>query len=283
MENFRNLKISTATVCVESNIVFDLDLITKYFFDNQSLEYMIKKEELSTNDHKELVLSNGTISYVYYKGDWRGIKKKNKKDSSKKRNDFIHQVTIDVHISRRISVMLFRNGKFKMAGCKFINDAVEIILILFAHISIIEKGFNLIFNSKIIDNTVPIFLFNNVMINVSFSFPYIINKIELNNVLNDLQYLSYYGQTSQQYVNLKMFSEDIEMIKYIVIKKRNETFNLDVLEKPVTIKKNHSNKTCFMIFDKRVIMSGVNYTEMEKHYNKFVEILKHHIQKIKLT
>lgn len=283
MNDFRDLKISTITINVESNVVFNLSEIAKMFFNKSHIFTLLKqKTELSPNEHKKLSFPHGTISYIYHEGNWRGLRKRKKNSGTKekkKRNDFINQATIDIFVTHRINVMIFRNGKIKLAGCKHTNDAIEAVLKLWALISEEKDCINLVFNPKIPQNQYPSFIFSNEMINVSFSFPHPVNKIMINRIFNQTdRCISFYEQTSQQYVNIKMQSLPIVKQSILLENTEDEVFTLTV----IPIASTRSTKTCFMVFDRRVIMSGVDYPEMENHYKRFIEVFQNHITHLML-
>jgi hypothetical protein len=114
------------------------------------------------------------------------------------------------------------------------------------------------------------------MINISFSLPFIINKIEINRIFNKTDCISFYEQTSQQYVNIKMSNDNIK--KKAIKLELTPSSRLSVIE--VDVKR--PMKTCFMVFDKRVIMSGVDYVMMESHFQRFKNILDENVEDIKV-
>lgn len=282
MNEFRDLKISTITINVESNVVFNLSEIAKMFFNKSHIFTLLKqKVELSPNEHKKLSFPHGTISYIYHEGNWRGFRKRkknsNNKKDKKKRNDFINQATIDIFVSHRINVMIFRNGKIKLAGCKHTNDAIEAVLKIWGLIAEERGCIDLVFNPKVPHNQYPSFIFTNEMINVSFSFPHPVNKIMINRIFNQTEdCISFYEQTSQQYVNIKMHSSSIIKKGILLEKNDDNVFSLEVIP-IVPTPASPLTKTCFMVFDRRVIMSGVDYPEMEIHYKRFIDVFKKHI------
>ena len=281
MNKFRDLKISTITINVESNIVFNLSEISQIFFDRSHLFTLLaQKTELSPSEHKKLSFPDGTISYIYYEGNWRGLRKR-KKTHNKKRNIFKNQTTIDIFVTHRINVMIFRNGKIKLAGCKHTNDAIEVFLKLWSIISEERDCIEMVYNPNVPHNQHPSFIFTNEMINTSFSFPRPINKLMINRIFNKKSNcISYYEPTSQQYVKIKMLSNNIPEKNCILLEKTDcDTFSLKVI--PVNLS-NKSSKTCFMVFDKRVIMSGVNYIEMERHYEQFIDVFEKNINQLVL-
>lgn len=282
---FRNLNISTITINVESNIFFSLSHVMNAFlnFDSSETTLLKQQKELSHSDYKNQIHPKGTVSYICYKNVWWGLKRK-KKRLLKKRNDFVNQVTLDVFVdtNRRINVMLFKNGRIKLAGCKTSNDAVIAVMNIYEFLK--NKDRCIIFQTE---NSNTTFIFRNEMINISFSFPSTINKIKVNKIFNLFKdCISFYEQTGQQYVNVKMLS-DSNQKKGIKVELPNELDScitkhshacmncIGVQPKIsiVNISVTRPMKTCFMLFEKRVIMSGVDYCLMENHFTQFLKIL----------
>jgi hypothetical protein len=276
---FRCLNISTITINVESNIFFNLDSLVNVFsqlkpLDESSIrttELLGTRNELSICDYKKQHHPTGTVSYICYKNEWKGLRRKKKKPPLRKRNDFVNQVTLDIFIekSRRINVMIFKNGKIKLAGCKNSNDALNAVTRIWDML----KGTNAVIS---VDKDNTTFVFINEMINISFSLPFIINKIEINRIFNKTDCISFYEQTSQQYVNIKMSNDNIK--KKAIKLELTPSSRLSVIE--VDVKR--PMKTCFMVFDKRVIMSGVDYVMMESHFQRFKNILDENVEDIKV-
>lgn len=280
---FKHMNISTITINVESNIFFNLSNLVEIINNLDSItdesilrtkDLLSKQIELSQKDYKKQIHPVGTISYICYKNTWKGLRRKKKRPVSKKRNDFVNQVTLDifVEIHRRINVMIFRNGKIKLAGCKNSNDALSAVL----------KIWELLQNTPavVIDSENILFVFINVMINISFSLPFIVNKIRINKLFNEAEEcIAFYEQTGQQYVNIKMTTDKLNK-KGIKLQLSSNSLPQVSLVDIHSIKK--PMKTCFMLFDKRVIMSGVDYTVMENHFYKFKRVLDENVNSIKI-
>jgi len=281
---FRKLNISTITINVESNIFFNLAHVIEFFFTldgkgddvlEQTKELLLSQRELTHTEYKKQVFPKGTISYICYKTKWGGVRRKKKK-TTKKRNDFVNQVTLDVFIepTRKINVMLFRNGRIKLAGCKTANDAVVSVLRLYELLSKTP-------DCVVMGSEPTAFIFRNEMINISFSFPFTINKPKVNKLFNKIpNCLSFYEQTGQQYVNVKMFGDQKhkKAIQLVLPRDDSDVPKISVVDIPI----NNQMKTCFMLFEKRVIMSGVDYKTMEGHFETFRNIFKSNIDEISI-
>jgi hypothetical protein len=222
---------------------------------------------MTISEHKKIQRERGCVIFAQYKTFWRGIKRIKK--IKQKKNDFINQVTMDIFTRRRVNVMIFKNGKIKIAGCESTNDAIFIMITIY----------NLLTPDVYKIEGIPSFLFTSEMINVSFSFPFCINKVAVNNIFNRLnpqEYFAFYEQTGQQYVNLKIFNKEISRL-CIQMKQNEENYELNIVERPFKKKPIIS----FMIFDQRVIMSGVDIKIMKRVYQKFLDLLNDNIDEMK--
>jgi hypothetical protein len=294
---FSKLNISTITVNIMTNIQFNLAeiyslIIRLASYDKTSL--LNQKIEISQAQHKKLQYPKGTISYINYNGDWRGIRKKPNKEKEKrikekkKRNDFINQTTIDIFTdtNRRINVMIFKNGKLKLAGCRHSNDAIIATFYLWDIISKNDTSYRMLENMDsyglrtINDIECPAFLYTNEMINISFQFPFSVDKIKVNNLFNSISdnCVSLYEQTGRQYVTVHLSSKIDDKVAILLQQLGDETYHFST---PVHEMKKIP-KTCFMVFDKRVIMSGIDYPTMNLHYVRFIDIISKNVDKVKL-
>lgn len=255
-EKFTDLRISTMTVIVElSFFVRPQELATRLCEDANNV-VLSEQTEMCKSQYRRLTYPAGTIVHVQYNTFWRGVRRVRQR-ARKKKNDFVNVVTVDVFTTnRRVNVMIFKNGKIKMAGCESTNDAVNIVRWL-------------------IDSTAPAeysAVFSNEMINISFSFPYCINKMGINSVFNSLvddhRYFSFYEQTGPQYVNLKVIS-DVRDRLCVVMSRRDGAYWLTVEARSFR----HPPKTSFTIFDRRVIMSGVDKLAMRAVYAEFLRVI----------
>lgn len=290
-ENFKCLPISTITVMVESNVHFNLDKLTKIILSSTNSEFeegddfsrdafestkscLKQLNMMSIKDFKGLKFPDGTISFIQCNGEKFGkIRKRYKKKTGK--NDFRNQVTLDIFVNdnKRINMMIFKNGKFKIAGCKNTNNAISAVLHIWKYVEFLKRKNSMdddIF--KMIDEHPPFFKFTNEMINTSVSFSFTMNKNMINQSFKkEKEFKVFFEQTGQQYVNVKITEEDLEHKKIgIVVYFDEGKIRIDKFETP--FKK--EARTCFMFFPKRVIISGTDFTIMEIHYNKAIPIIE---------
>jgi TATA-box binding protein (TBP) (component of TFIID and TFIIIB) len=129
--NFDNIKVSTKTFIVMTNITLDIDKIfdflpiTGYTLVPKRRGRKKKIEPIDPNKG----IQNGSIITLEYQNKIRGVdlkkkdKEKNKeknKEKKKRGNYFRNSVTIVMIIDgKKINYKVSRNGKFQMTGCKY--------------------------------------------------------------------------------------------------------------------------------------------------------------------
>ncbi len=262
MLEFNQLEISTITTLVTCNLSLNLSKIFDKIVKCYNLDYY---KEMTTQEYKSYTktLTCGTIQYICYNGIFKG-KRRIKKTKKRKRDNFINQITICLYLEGKINLMIFKNC-IKICGSRKANDSIQAILFLWNDFIKTEKDCYELFSTH------PMFTFDDVMINMRFSLPFNINKIELNKLLQKYTDIceSSYEPTSQSYVSLKIYGSNQNKTKIILtlIDDNVTRLNTDLNEK---IKKNTSS---FMIFEKNVIMSGGNILQMKQHYDFFTKII----------
>jgi len=139
------------------------------------------------NQHIELQ-SDGIIS-LKYKEIYRSLiqsPKKSKSKKNKKVNSFYNQITMVVIISnqRQLNVKLFCNGSLQITGCKIIEDCY---LVSEKIIDILKTIQNKLPDIKVVHDIDEIgtFNFKISMINSNFNINYMINRRELQELLNN--------------------------------------------------------------------------------------------------
>ena len=295
LPDFKTLKCSTMTVVIKTNMVFDLKHIYQKFSEfstTRKKKAIPLKSKIVVN--KPNIYQKGTISYVKYNDMYLGEKIIK---SKKKGTDFTNQITINIHTDHNIiNVMIFSNGKMKLAGCIDDNDTKFVIDTIYDYISpclikheSLSKECKICSNStsRIINNhigiiTEPIFIFTNEMINITFSFPdivdddFVINKLKLNQLLQKNDYCtSSFEQTLPSYTDVKFQYYDTFRFGKRYLYKSNKIIN----ERIDIIKKDKIPSTCIMVFPQRIVMSacGIDYNILENHYIKFKNIIEENL------
>lgn len=205
-----DLKISTMTITCNLNTLIDIQNVGKY-----------------------VDLSFGKIVCVKYGPNNSVVrsliklKKKTKKDLKKKRQNFYNQATviIDVEDERRVNVKVFKNGAIQMTGCKSYENFTTSMRILCNELrikkaiyekttgKIVPKYFvtdhdeldvNKIFNLKI------------RMINSNFDIGFLINRKQLNKILNSKGIKSTFEPCIHACVNIKYIYNETDVVSVFV-------------------------------------------------------------------
>jgi len=279
--NFENLKVSTMTTIVKTNMVFDLEKL--YNILEPELPF---QKELSIKEYNNLVLWPNSMFFIKVNDKWRGYIKKNPRRNKRTKGNFINQVTVGLFFTHKINMMVFKSC-IKICGCKTSNDAILSVLTLY-------KKFTRNSHNNELSNIQ--FVFEDVMINMSFNLPKKIIKRDF------AKYLTYnkkskvsYEPTSQSYINLKLLpTQNIkkkiviqilqpEILDYFEIldlktdkdKQSEKDFKLNYPDFENKIVLSLINGKCpkqtsFMIFESRVIMSGNSYFQMKEHYESLI-------------
>ena len=214
---------------------------------------------------------------------------------------FLNQVTIVLSLGNLlVNVMMFKDS-FKIAGGKCRTDPYETMMILWEdYINPIQKNTN---NSLLVKNEVGMeyemdtprwkfrtdlgivykdvhFLFDPVMMNVSFSLGFPIDKSELNIFMNRYEYrneifLSHCEQTSSTHVNIKMPSTKPVDHTYNVMCYKNSKFSnpsfLKFNDKIYNHKSPEEKQTTIIVFSSaKIILTGRYAYNMKEDYNFFV-------------
>lgn len=286
--SFKDIPISTRTIIVSTNTTININNM----YNNLPITpYTIieKKRGRKKKDFIEQIqrdVEDGSIISVKYQGNVRGVELKKKKKSSK---FFRNAVTVIISVnSKLINLKISANGKFQVTGCKDFENCKLAIKYMFDKIvckldTYLEKY----------DDDIKI-IFNNVMTNKDFSVGFIVNRENLDQIINnDTRYRSLL-ETSFGYtgVNLKMKLDKN-------VKRTFNCLNLNIKSKTYTdstieyedyvknlnekeLQKEHKDRhITFLVFQSgNVIMSGMNEVFMEKYYNIFFDIIEQNKDKV---
>lgn len=287
--DFRDIPISTRTIIVSTNTTMKIQQL----YENLPITpYNIveKKRGRKKKDFIDSIQNNiddGSIISIKYQGGIRGVDLKKKKKSNKY---FRNAVTIVIYVNNKlINLKISANGKLQVTGCKDMNNCKLAIKYLF---DIIIEDLDKYLNSY--EDTIDI-ICNNVMTNKDFSFGFIVNRENLDQIINcNTEYKSLL-ETSFGYtgVNIKMkLTKDIKrQFNCMKLDVKNKKYTDYIMEYPDYIskltdkelqKENKDRHITFLIFQSgNVIMSGMNELFMEKYYNTFLSIVENNLQSIK--
>lgn len=328
---FEDLKVSTRTIEIYTNIKLDFpklfDNLPIYELDNVPLTKKKKRPDI-----RKIFAPVGSIIGIrmFRKGIYstRGINTRPEKyliselrikrdngelssteqqtlqdlEQTYKKNvlDFQNQICIIMNVGTRIiikndketivpinlNIMTFSTS-LKLVGCKTDPEIYTVIKVLWNHINTIECY-------SLIDNFPPRFIIDPVMTNLDFQLGFKVNRIELNNVLNEPRYSSViftssFEPTSHTNVKIRMKKYQPEGWEYnCIMFPFPEEFNkyemAKVSDNPYQDPRNKKKCSKFHTFlvprSSKVIISGKYLPLLEEHYNYFIKIVDENREKI---
>jgi hypothetical protein len=244
---FWDIPISVHTVNCNLNTRIDLENV----FNSVSIyPYEIPKKTRGRRPKNRpaepvhVMPPSGMIVSVAYKGNIRGtIVKKKKKSSGTMRNQIsLYIMTID----KLVNIMLFVNGKMTITGGKNSEQIKVAVTWLCKHLQNVN-----LFNPCIDNNYLKVLTYNVRMVNVTYSIPFEIDRVGLNNLLKQMR-----TTTGEKFIQVTYESE-VGSVHAII----REPSNSD---------KKH---TFFVYASGRVTMSGPGRVMMEPMYHIFNKIL----------
>lgn len=285
---FEDIKVSTKTFIVMTNLVIDLKKlfdylpITDYTFVQKKRGR--KKKINQTNPNKDV--PQGSIVTMKYENNIRGIDLKQKKSHTKKkkskwfRNSFTVVIIID---DKPINLKICQNGRFQVTGVKYDNQVENCIKYIWSHIKNDEGN---IFKFTSGDCLETIFI--PAMRNIDFSVGFLVDREKLAKYMSTQTDFHSLLETSFGYtgVNIKCpIGRDIRTldIKKFTFKGSDiiESFMkyedylklLPEKDQQKKIKKERYNT--FLVFHSgRTIYSGLSSLFMRDSYYEFLEIIK---------
>lgn len=249
----------------------------------QPFKVVDDKESKVLTVTEQLVQAEGTdiFDIMYF---CSRCQKSYRPEEMKKINHFLNQLTAVISIGKQplLNIMMFKDN-LKIAGCKNVDDAVEVIMVLWQDYIVGMPGAWRLKNGA----TSPRFVFEVVMRNVDFKLGFPIERPALNYLMNgetyrDKIFMSQYESTGHTNVNIKMFSRKPENFQYDCL-----VMPLDAKERPHFIKLNEipykspkkkdedarkAKYITFIVFSSsEIILSGRYDLNMKEMYEFFVQ------------
>lgn len=273
---FNEIEISISTFMVYSNVNFNFQKLFNLLPVNIPDNIPLSKKK-KTPVMKKIIVKKGDIWSIRHKDEFRGVMTK----GIKKINDvgpnpkghFLNQTSCYLSLgNKNVHIMIYKD-KFKIAGCKIVEEAIETVKIMWEIIKPFEECVEV--------KEKPTFIFEKVMSNIKYNFGFNIDRKKLNNLMNDKKYSEFVHssryESGSNSVNIK-FLANIDGIKYKCIKfdKDIEEFQLSEVDNIIYKKKKEEKiTTSFLVFlSSKVIESGRNEVILRKHYEKFVSIIE---------
>ena len=288
--DFNDIKVSTKTFIVKTNVSINLEKLYHYL---PVTDYIMipkkrgrKKKVEYVNPNKDI--ADGSIITMKFENNIKGVDLKEKKTQKKKRakwfrNSFTVVIILD---SKPVNFKICQNGMFQITGCKFDEHAEKCITYIWDYIKD-EKDIWTYHDETKQELEV---LFVPAMRNVDFSLGFLIDREALSRYMSIQTQFYSLLETSFGYtgVNIKVPLEynitDME-IKRITYDKENQSWKetmttyteyLEKLsEKERNKKLNKDRYNTFLVFHSgRVIISGLTAQYMKNAYYYFLDIIR---------
>ena len=278
---FEEIPISTRTIIVSTDVEINIENL----YNNLPItEYKVSEKKRGRKkkgviEEIKNTVEDGSIVSIKYQGNIRGVDLRKKKKSNK---FFRNAVTIILSVNNKlINLKITSNGKFQVTGCKDYENCQKAIKYLFDEIVKDKEKYMCKYGDSVN------IIFNNVMTNKDFSVGFMINRENLDKIINnDTEYNSLL-ETSFGYtgVNLKMklnknIDRTFDCLKLDLTNNIYTNYQIDYqtylkrLTDKELMKENKDRHITFLIFQSgNVIMSGMNENFMKRYYEIFYDIV----------
>jgi len=293
--SFDELKISTITVMVYSNIVFNYKEIYDNMVPTSIIPILTKKGKQPKI--KDVRAPEGDILSLRYGKKIRGLQSK---IGNNGKAEFPNQTSLYISLGDKNAHLMIFKSCFKVAACRTIDEVTKATSLFWNRVKGLKNSYSLKTPKE-----KPTFILETVMNNVDFKLGFNIDRKNLNDVMNSQEYKSFVGTkskkkkqdnddaisfqvyetTSSTQVPIKMFLPDPEKIEYQKIVDNNGKYELS------TVYKNYLNpnpaKPClnrasFMVFrSSKVIESTRLQSSTGEFYNLFMNIIRERKDEIK--
>lgn len=285
---FRTIDVSTCTILAKTNILFDNALIFKHLsplaveIDGQ--EWMKQKE----HERDELMRANnlceGSILNIKMGDKFAGTQFERKKQS--KGTHFRNCISIKMVLKDKdIHFKAFKNGTFKLTGCKNDSQAEKAVVEYIKILKKVEKDSRGLVLYTVDQEADPEFIFKTVMINIRYKLGFEVNREKLDRLIegmsdDNVEFYSNFEPTINSSVNIKSpTTEKLKELKCIMLN-GDKVIHATRPHESYPDKKKYSEHTFLVFHSGVVIQSGNNYEEMEKKYNRFIDVVTSHRKEI---
>ncbi len=279
MSNFDDIRVSTSTVIVPTNLEVNLEWLYTILdvFDSNVSNETIKTNVQFQSHIIRLCPEYGSITMVQYKTNLKGFK-----IVKKKKKYFRNALSIVMYVGKLITIKVPKKGKLQLTGCTNNEHAIMCVQHLWERISKHDPHREL----YKLDGSILECTFRTVMTDIVFKLGFNINRQNLDRYMNRCTEFNSLLETSFGYtgVNIKIpFEMDFENT-YIIHMSYDKGWNrksitfLDYLN-TLPNKERHKEmikerRNTFLVFHSgTAIMSGMTRQYMRKVYNEFVTIL----------
>lgn len=286
--NFSDYPISTQTLIISTNIIVNCD----QFFNSiqcQPIQTPLKGKNRMLVQNSDVHLKDGTIVFVQYKTDYKGIPFKKLTERY-----FLNSVTIIMKIDiKYVNIKVSNKGKLQITGC---SKDEYIFIILNNFWSYIRLKPNLWSFQNVDHNNIFEAIIIPVMCNINFSLDFQINREALDMIIKTKTEYRSILEPSDGYVgvNIKINVQDeplenVLLTKYKYSGEKYDISQLKYMDYIYTLTQKEQrkklskciNNTFLVFYSGKVIMSGgISKINRKKAYDIFMDILNEYKQNI---
>lgn len=287
--SFDDIKTSTTTVIVGTNIDIDLDQLFEVLpiAKLQNVPNSVKNNKKLGEYLEDIQLKHGSIILVQYKGNMRGFKIQRKTAKTTSNKFFRNALSLVLFVGKLITIKIPRQGKLQMTGCVTDYHAVDCVKSLWAILQELETPYPHLF--RLLNKPYLTTMMRTVMTNIDFNFGFPINRQKLDWHMNHNTHFNSLLETSFGYtgVNIKkqfLLNDELSDIKSLdclpngewktgTVTYKEYLASLSDNERRKELSKVHKNT--FLVFHSgTAIMSGMSRTYMKDVYHHFIDIIK---------
>lgn len=291
---FDDIKVSTKTFIVMTNVVFNL----KKIFNILPITDFVVVQKRRGRKRKGVVINpnidipKGSIISLKHGNETRGVSIKKVKNGVAQNKIVFFRNSLSIVMTlgivdddiKKVNFKICENGKFQMTGCKYDSQAEEVVLRFWNYIKDNKELYTLKDSTPFTATFIP------AMRNIDFNIGIKIDREKFDNFFNQLHYHSLL-ETSIGYtgVNVKIpVKEPIKELKLKQLVYDNETcdwFNsktvlyqeyLNTMTEKEQLKKITKDRyNTFLVFHSgKIIMSSMCADFAKPTYEKFINIIK---------
>jgi TATA-box binding protein (TBP) (component of TFIID and TFIIIB) len=289
--NYEKLQVSTMTIVAHTNIVISDS--QKLFNCLPITNYEIKEKKRGRK--KKIVdpvvennLQPGSIVFLEYEMNKKGVQVKKKRDTSKK--FFRNSVTIVIAVeddrltTKLVNIKISKNGSFQITGCRSVEQVEKSVIYIWNQMKKFKDIYNFVGNDR--DFTIT---FIPAMRNIDFQLNFNVDREKFDDFFNKETRFDSLLDTSAGYagINLKApFDKPISelVLKIMTIKDGSEEIvfsqktyqdyldGLKVKDRNMKTKKKRSHT--FLVFQSgQVILTSLNAEYAKPVFEEFVRLV----------
>jgi TATA-box binding protein (TBP) (component of TFIID and TFIIIB) len=307
-QTFRSIPVTTKTIIANTG----WHLIIENIYNNFPITpYVIVKKKRGRKKREDegdtsKKPAEGSIISMKYKNSIKGVDSKNKtkkrevvdEGRANKKKYFRNSVTLEMMLDKKINFKLSKNGSIQLTGCKKTEHAEKCVKYVWQYIKDLQnRDIQVCENYNKIKKGFTV-VFTNGLRNVNFFLDFRIDRIALNNYINNFTTYKSRFNWEQHYagVNIKfpvnLDECDVKLDTLSLTSRKNlreDTWKKgkimysdyyknmneeDKKKEDIKRKKKEEENSFFVFCSGKVILSGKYLETTEKNYYAFLEVMK---------